>query len=142
MKFYSSIAAKHPVVRFLQNGILTLDEAVAAADIVVCHDSGFGNDAVVKGCLVVVLDVLPEPLSNGQTMVGMGLPRATGEMELAEIVGRLFADSEYRSMVDKLCRLYAERYCSAAGVEAARNVAKVVKRHAVAGSAGGMQDGR
>jgi len=47
-------AAEFPTVSFLSNNLCTVDETLAA-DIVVCHDSGPGNDALMKRKLSVAL---------------------------------------------------------------------------------------
>ena len=54
---YRDLAAGHGGIRFFDNCAATLDESLAAADLVVIHSSGFGSDALVKRRLAVVADL-------------------------------------------------------------------------------------
>ncbi|MBN1459930.1 MAG: hypothetical protein JXA57_10350 [Armatimonadetes bacterium] len=128
LEFYAPERAEFPGVRFLRNATLTLDESIAAADVVVCHDSGLGNDALVKGKPVVVFDVLPLPLRNGRELVERaGCPRATSPEELLQVCARLTADKSFRSQVLASAESYVTEFCSAFGDEAARNAAEAVR---------------
>ena len=58
-----------PFHSFYDNSAFSLDDALAAADIVVVQNSGVGGDALVKGKLVVVLSVDGAPLGHGAELV-------------------------------------------------------------------------
>ena len=66
---YAPVAKRHPNVRFLMNRDATLDEALAAADIVVVPNSGFGSDALVKRRLAIVLDLPGMRLGHGRELI-------------------------------------------------------------------------
>ena len=69
IRTYGPVAKRYPGVRFLKNSDATLDEALAAADIVVVSISGLGSDALVKRRLTVILDVPPSPYGHGRELV-------------------------------------------------------------------------
>ena len=66
---YAPVAKRHPNVRFLRNRDATLDEALAAADIVVVPNSGFGSDALVRRRFVIVLDLPTMRLGHGRELI-------------------------------------------------------------------------
>ncbi len=79
VKDYELVARRYPAVRFLDNGAATLDEALAAADLVVVPNSGFGSDALVKRRPVVVIDLPIMPLGHGADLIHRaGCPRNDG----------------------------------------------------------------
>lgn len=125
--FYKDIMASYPSVRFTENQEWTVDESLAAADVVVCHNTGFGVDALVKRRIVVVLDTISFPLGPGEELIQeAGAPRASSAKELYAIVEQIVGDEDYRRSL----RLSAERYvnhCFAAfGSDAANNIANEV----------------
>ena len=76
LKDYEPVARRYPAVRFLDNRAATLDEALAAADLVAVPNSGFGSDALVKRRPVVVIDLPIMPLGHGADLIGRaGCPR-------------------------------------------------------------------
>jgi len=125
---YHTEIADHPEVRFLENGDWSLDEAMAACDIVVVHYSTFAVDALVKGRPVIVLDVLPERL-YGQSLIDLaGCPAAHDSAELAATVTRLLRDASYLERCRDKAEEYVMRYCARFGVDAARCVAASVEQ--------------
>jgi hypothetical protein len=126
---YSEEVTAFPAVKFLTNHTWTLDEALAAADVVVCHDSGVGNDALIKGKPAVVLDVLPVSLGNGKDLVeNGGCPRARSAPELSEIVTGIISNPVFRQRLRGRGESYVEKFCAAFGQDAARNIAEEVMR--------------
>jgi hypothetical protein len=131
LAFYSREAARFPSVRFLANDVWTADDALAASDVVVCRDSGLGNDALVKGKLVVVLDNLPEELGNGSTLVQHAkAPVAHDARQLQLVVDRILSDDVYRRELRDAAERYVDFFCAAFGDKAARNAAEAVHRMA------------
>jgi hypothetical protein len=129
--FYAEEIAAFPSVRFLANDAWTLDEALTAADVIVCHDSGLGNDALIKGKLTVVLDVLPVPLKNGWELVQKaGCPHVHSASELADVIDRVLWDVASREALKARAETYVRYFCAAFGAEAAANVARVVVERA------------
>lgn len=104
---------------------------MAISEVVVIHNSGLGNDALVFGRLVVLLDVLAEPLSNGRTLADhAGSPVARTAVELRQAVDRILNDPDYRAGLHRQAEDYVQWFCAAFGQDAARNVADEVRRRA------------
>jgi len=124
---------QYPGIRFFENHQWTVEETMATCDVVVIHNSGLGNDALVFGRLVVLLDVLATPLSNGRTLAAnAGSPVARTAAELRQTVDRIFADADYRQELHHRAEEYVQLFCSAFGQDAARNVAvEVIKRQGI-----------
>ena len=126
---YRTLIEEYPSVRFLGNETLSLDESIAAADVVVCHNSGVGHDALIKGRLVVVLDVLPTPLGNGTELIEeAGCPRARGAREFLHVLTRVLTDPLGRSGLEESRARYVHGFCSTFGEDAARNIARILLR--------------
>jgi hypothetical protein len=116
-------------LRFFENKEWTMEESMAACDVVVGHNSGLGNDALVLGRPVVLLDVVNEALSNGQGLVDRaGCPVAHSAQELCQIVTRIVTDGGYRQSLHECAEKYVRWFCSAYGQQAARNVADEVRK--------------
>ncbi len=102
---------------------------MAACDLVVVHNSGLGNDALVFNRLVVLLDVLATPLNNGRVLAEKAAsPVARTPDELRQIVDRILADRQYRHDLHDRAEAYVHGFCAAFGTDAARNVAAEVMR--------------
>jgi len=124
---YATVMAKYPTARFLANTVLTVEEAVTAADAVVVHCSGFGSDALTKGCPVIVLDVLDQPLGHGADLIrhaDCAGPR--NAEELAAAVRLLLFDEEAREKATRAAQGFTQLFCAAFGDDAARNIARTV----------------
>jgi hypothetical protein len=127
---YREEVAQYPWIRFFESQQWTLEESMAACDVVVSHNSGVGNDALVMGRTVVVLDVLGEPMSNGQVLADKaGCPIVKNAPDLRQAVRRILSDQTYRDMLLIQAENYVLWFCSAYGKDAARNVAKEIKKH-------------
>jgi hypothetical protein len=104
---------------------------LAASDIVVSRDSGLGNDALVKGKLVVVLDNLPEELGNGRSLAEHAkAPVVRDARQLQLVVSRILSDEAYRTELKDAAERYVNYFCAAFGDKAARNAAEAVHRMA------------
>jgi hypothetical protein len=126
---YADEMAKYPRIRFFESGEWTVEESMAACDVVVSHNSGLGNDALVMGRPVVILDVLGEPMSNGQVLADKaGCPVAKTADQLRQTVFRILDDEKYRKTIRDRAEEYVMWFCSAYGQQAARNVADVVRK--------------
>jgi hypothetical protein len=127
IEFYQDEVVSFPEIHFLSNHIWTLDEALSASDIVVCHDSGLGNDALVKGRLVVLLDVLPIEMRNGKQLAEHAQsPVARSAEDLSSVVLRILTDSFYNRQLRIAAERYVNFFCAAFGDDAANNVAYFV----------------
>lgn len=127
---YCEEIAQQPEVRFFEGSEWSVEESMAVCDVVVSHNSGLGNDALVFGRSVVLLDVLEEPLSNGRGLADKaGCPVARTADDLRDVVLRILSDPSYRSFLHEQAEKYVTWFCCAYGKEAARNVAtEVLKR--------------
>ena len=126
---YKAEASRCPGLRFFENRQWTVEEAMAACDVVVIHNSGLGNDALVFQRLVVLLDVLAAPLGNGRVLADKaGSPVARSAGELRQIVDRILTDAGYRQELHRRAEEYVDQFCAAFGRDAARNVAAEVMR--------------
>ncbi len=127
LKFYGPIAARYPGVRFFANTAATLDESLAAADIVVMRDSGIGGDALVEKRLVVVLEADRGPLEHGQELIDCaGCPCASSADELATIVNRILLDEQHRQGLLSAAERFVREHCAYFGQDSARRIAESV----------------
>jgi hypothetical protein len=126
---YAEVAKAFPGIKFIANQTWSLEEAIAAADVVVCQDSGFGNDALIKGKPAVVLDVLPVPLGNGHELVEhAGCPRAGNSRELLQVVSQIISSPTVLETLRSRTDRYVQAFCAAFEEEAARNIADEIMR--------------
>ena len=125
---YEPVAKRNPRVRFLENRDATLDEALAAANIVVVSSSGLGSDALVKRRLTLILDRLPVPLGHSAELIReAGCPHVRTADELAAAAHRLLSDDAARRSQDsRAAQRYVAEFCAAFGKEAARRIASAV----------------
>jgi hypothetical protein len=124
---YSALIAEYPQVVFSPNAAATLDEAMAAADIVVFRVSGLGSDALVKGRLAIVFDVQDFPLGPAAELMRYGgCPRATTADELVEWCHRLLFNESERAKHHELADQFVRKFCVAFGPESARRIAGCV----------------
>jgi hypothetical protein len=130
MDVYSDIRSRYPTIWFTENRELTLDEAFAVADVVVCHSSAFGSEALVKGRPTIVLSVShsDDRLFHGGELIDLaGCPLAQNSAELLQYVERIVKDEGYRHTLLRNAAPYVKEFCAAYGVEAAGNIANVVR---------------
>lgn len=121
---YAGLMARFPSVRFMTSEDVSLDDTLAAADVVVVHSSGVGSDALVKRRLVVVLDVIDQPLQHGQDLVDRaGCPRATSVESLQAVLTQLFGEAEVRRDYERRREEYVEAFCAYYGDDSARRIA-------------------
>ena len=140
LETYRSISRCYPMVRFAENGEATLDESLAAADIVVVRASGVGSDALVKHRPVVVLN--PEEVLTGHDfdlVERARCPHARTSVELTEILRRMLLDEHFREEKAMAAERYVADFCGAFGQESACRIANVVTRLAEE-SAGGHSE--
>jgi hypothetical protein len=124
---YAELIARFPGVKFLPGEGWPVDEALAAADVVVVHSSGFGSDALVKRRLVVVLDAIDFPLGHGQDLLDFsGCPRACSAGELRDVLRRLFCDQQEQAMRRQSGEQFVRQFCDAFGAESAARIAEYV----------------
>ena len=126
---YAPVASRHPAVRFTNNSDATVDEALAAADLVVVPNSGLGSDALVKRRLTIVLDLPTLPVGHGSELIEQaGCPRAASAKELAAAIDRLLFDEKEREKQFAMADAYVGEFCAAFGRDAARRIGDVVRK--------------
>jgi glycosyltransferase involved in cell wall biosynthesis len=140
---YAPVAKRHPNVRFLRNRDATLDEALAAADIVVVPNSGFGSDALVRRRFVIVLDLPTMRLGHGRELIEQaGCPRATNAEELASAVQDLLTNEPERQRHFAAAERYVTDFCAFFGSDSARRIAAAVRQDLDSGSPPAAAEGR
>ena len=124
---YTGVLRRYPRVRFCTNATATLDEAIAAADIVVVQNSGLGGDALVKRRLVVVVDIEGSYLGYGAELIRhAGCPRATTSEELAGALRQSLFDDAKRARQVAAAEQFVRKFCCAYGADSAARIAEFV----------------
>jgi hypothetical protein len=117
---YQTMIARHPTVSFVDNGSASVDDALAATDVVVVRASGFGSDALVKRKPVVVLSPDQEPTGHDLDLIELaGCPHAHDADELAAVLGRMVQDRAFRAEHERAAERFVTRFCAAFGDESA-----------------------
>jgi hypothetical protein len=125
LQFYADIAGQYPQVAFMDNSRLSLDESLAATDVVVVQSSGLGSDALVKRRLVVVVDIPDAPSDHGKDLVEKaGCPCVKTPQELAKAVRSLLSDEAYRREKQAAAERFVKEFCAYYGAESARRIAE------------------
>lgn len=128
--FYQDEIAEFPTVRFLESRPWPVGEALAVADIVVCQNSGLGNDALIGRRLVIVVDVPGDCLRNGLELVEKaGCPMVKSSEELAREVSAILSDDERRSELTERREQYVHQFCEFFGDEATARVVLEIEGH-------------
>lgn len=124
---YQELIEKFPQIMFLSNATMSRDESLAVADIVVNHESSFGIDALLKGKLVIILDVLTTPLKVANYMIELaGCPCAKNPDELELAVKKIIQDDNWKKELHKKSEQYCNLYCDSYGQDATNNVCQVI----------------
>jgi hypothetical protein len=125
---YHAIIARHPTVSFVENSSASMDEALAATDVVVVRASGFGSDALVKRRPVVVLSPERHPTGHDLDLIELaGCPHAHDADELAALLGRLTQDPRFRAEREIAAERFVTQFCAAFGDESADITAAAVR---------------
>jgi hypothetical protein len=125
---HQAMIARHPTVAFVENGRASVDEALAAADVVVVRASGFGSDALVKRKPVVVLSPDEKPTGHDLDLIELaGCPHAHDSDELAAVLGRMTQDPVFREEREIAAEAFVTRFCAAFGDESADITAAAVR---------------
>ena len=133
---YQAMIARHPMVSFVENGRASVDEALAATDIVVVRASGFGSDALVKRKPVVVLSPDQQPTGHDLDLIELaGCPHAHDADELAAVLGRMALDPAFRAERAIAAEHFVTQFCAAFGDESADITAAAVRAVAKSESA-------
>lgn len=124
---YQELVDRFPQVLFLSNSTISRDESLAAADLVVNHESSFGIDALLKGKLVVILDVLTSPLKVGRELIELAAcPSVKSSGELESVIRKIIVDDDWKKALHERAEQYALQYCDSYGQEAVKNVCQVI----------------
>ncbi len=135
LETYAETIRRHPSIHFLDNRQITLDEAMAAADVVAVQNSGLGSDALVKRRLAVVIDIPPSPLGHGLELVQeAGCPRVVTPQEFAATVAPMLFDAELRRQRQVAAERYVANFCAFFGRDSARRIAEAVNEVIASGT--------
>ena len=127
LEFYADFAREHPRVQFMDNAQLSLDESLAATDVVVVQNSGLGSDALVKRRLAVVVEIPDAPMDHGKDLIEQaGCPRAASAEELAVVLRGVLFDEKRRRCHFVAAERYVEDFCACFGQESARRIGAAV----------------
>jgi hypothetical protein len=138
---YQTLIARHPTISFVENSATSVDDALAAADVVVVRASGFGSDALVKRKPVVVLSPDEEPTGHDRDLIELaGCPHAHDSGELAAVLGRLTRDAAFRAEREIAAERFVARFCAAFGDESADITVAAVR--AMAHRSGSLEPSR
>jgi UDP-N-acetylglucosamine:LPS N-acetylglucosamine transferase len=125
---YSEIVASSPHVRFIRSVDCTLEETLAAVDVVVSHNSTAGAQSVLNRKPTVIVDAVPGEWSILSDLVGAGkCPCASDCNELRTILNRLLYDRIAQADAVNRSEFYASNCCAAYGSDAAERIAGVVR---------------
>ncbi len=125
---YARVAGRYPAIRFMENQEASLDESLAAADVVVVRGSGVGSDALLKRRPVVVLDPGSGPAGHDEDLVELaGCPRVRSSEELSGTLRQLLCDPSFREDLYRPAEKYIANFCAAFGRESARLIVETVE---------------
>ena len=125
---YRTMIARHPSVSFVENRRASMDEALAATDVVVVRASGFGSDALVKRKPVVVLSPDRKPTGHDWDLIELaGCPHAHDSDELAAVLGQMARDTAFRRGHELAAESFVAGFCAAFGNESAGITAAAVR---------------
>jgi hypothetical protein len=111
----------------LQADEITNEEVFAMADLVCIHNSGFGNEALLKGIPVAVFNILVSNLGNGKILIDKAkCPQISNYKELSELTDRLINDPRYSSELINNSKELLHNLYFAIGDEATSNIKKVI----------------
>lgn len=127
LAMYDDQIRRYPAVRFVLNQAISEDQALAASSVVVCHNTTFAINALLKRRPVVIADVIPQPLLGVQKLIDRaGCPRADSATGLAAVLERIAVEDSYQlELVDAADR-YISRLCASFGEESARSIIRAV----------------
>ncbi len=127
---YFSAASKFPDLVFHMPKDVPLEQSIASSDVLFVHDSGVGNEAIIKKKAVVVMDVLPVPLGNGDELINQaGCISVKDKDELTTCISSILNDPLFLDEARKKNEEYISKFCAAFGLDAAENVIREIKKH-------------
>jgi hypothetical protein len=134
---YAGVMRDYPAVRFCANRAATLDESLAAADVVVVSSSGVGGDALVKRRPVIVVGLEGTVVGHGVELVECGgCPRVFTPVELAVAIRQFVFEPAVRQRHVALAEAFVKTFCDAFGAESAARVVQTIQSVAFPGSPG------
>lgn len=111
-----------------KNGISSAD-AIAIADVIVCHNTNFALDTLLAGKPVIILDCITYHLGIGEVLIKeAGCPHAKNAAELAAILQRMQSDKAYSEELKNRAVRFAKELCIAKGDDAAQLTIQKIER--------------
>lgn len=128
LETYAEELREFPRVQINRAASATVKDILSAADLIVSHNSGLGNDALVAGKPVVVLDAIDAPLGNAAPLIERaGCPRVQSARELEQVVLRVLEDEGWRQELAARAREFVQYQFAALGDEALAKVLGVIR---------------
>ncbi len=128
LAFYENEMEDFPSARFTDASLVTQDEALVAADIIVVRSSGFGNDALIKDKLVVVLDTTDAPLGNANTLIDKaGCPYVQNKDDLRETTKSIIANPRFQAELHRKAQKFVQYQFAALGNKALINTVRAIR---------------
>ncbi len=128
LETYAKEISEFPMVRFTEASLVTEREMLSAAEVIVSYNSGLGNDALVAGKPVVVLNVTELPLGNAQPLIEKArCPYVRNAQELKQAVDRILTDRAWREELEASAQKFVLHQFASFGEEALENVVRVVR---------------
>ncbi len=117
-------------LRVIESGVLSIEETLGIADLVVVDSSTFGFDALLHGKCVAVLDPYSTPKRQDVMMevveYGAAL-YARSSSELAKKIDHVWSDDAQKSKLLMKASAFAKYYIAAYGDEATERIVNLVK---------------
>lgn len=131
LETYDREVSEFPTVQFSRASEMTVGEILGVADVVVSHNSGLGNEALIAGKPVVVLDAIDAPLGNAEPLIERaGCPHVRSAEELERVILRILRDGEWRQELRERGRAFVSYQFAAFGDEALQQVLGVIRERA------------
>jgi len=137
---YADVVREHPSLRVVGDALVSAEETLVIASLVVSGESTLAVEAVLKGYPVVLLEIDGTLLDGSRMAMGGDGPVAHDAAQLASVLDRFFGASDFRNEMVEMARRHGPRICAATGTEAARNAAAQIEKLAASGYGGSVSD--
>lgn len=132
---YQTIAEQFPHIPITDKNDFSVDEALAMSSVVVCHDTGLGPEALLKGRLAVILNVVDVPLGNAKVLIQKAkCPEVGSATELLQTLERIHNNHHYRQELLEAAEQFVGYQYAALGAEAVANTVQAIESRIRRGS--------
>jgi hypothetical protein len=123
---YKTIIEKHPEIKFVDNDMLSFDESMAISDYVVCHNSLYGLDALIKRKKVILFApaYITFPLGIGKELhEKAGCPLI---LNITELIEYFRVNTSSITQTTETAEAYIHSYILAFGEDADVNICREI----------------